>query len=130
MRVKRSVTARARHKKVLKLTKGMSKNRRTSYRKANEAVIKALGYQYRDRRNLKRDMRSLWITRINAAARDNGTTYAQLSNDLKTANVTLNRQILAELAVNQPAAFAEVVKVAGGGMKATAGANKPETLKA
>lgn len=128
MRVKRSVTARARHKKVLKLTRGMSKNRRTSYRKANEAIIKALSYQYRDRRNLKRDMRSLWITRINAAAREHGTTYAQLVSDLKGANITLNRQILAELAVNQPKAFAEIAKAAGGG-KATS-AKKPETVKA
>ena len=128
MRVKRSVTARARHKKVLKLTAGMSKNSRTSYRKANEAVIKALGYQYRDRRNLKRDMRSLWITRINAAARDNGTTYAQLTNDLKNANINLNRQILAELAVNQPAAFTTIVKTANGGEKTAA--PKPEAAKA
>lgn len=112
MRVKRGVTARKRHKKVLKLTKGYIKSRRTSYRKANEAVIKALSYQYRDRRNKKRDFRSLWITRISAAAKQNGTSYSALMAGLKKANITLNRKILAELAVNQAKAFTELVKSA------------------
>ncbi|HVY53277.1 MAG TPA: 50S ribosomal protein L20 [Gammaproteobacteria bacterium] len=112
MRVKRSVTARARHKKVLKMTRGMEGTRRSSYRKANEAVIKALSYQYRDRRNIKRDMRSLWIQRINAGARQHNMSYSELINGLKKANIDLNRQILAELAVNQPKAFAEIVKAA------------------
>jgi large subunit ribosomal protein L20 len=112
MRVKRGVTARKRHKKVLKLTKGYVKSRRSSYRKANEAVIKALGYQYRDRRNKKRDFRSLWITRISAAAKTNGTSYSVLMAGLKKANIGLNRKILADLAVNQPKAFSEIVKSA------------------
>lgn len=110
MRVKRGVTARKRHKKVLKAAKGMSHARTSSYRKAHEAVLKALSYQYRDRRNLKRDMRSLWITRISAAAKQNGTTYSQLISQLSKAQVKLNRKVLAELAVNQPKAFTAVVK--------------------
>lgn len=110
MRVKRGVTARKRHKKVLKAAKGMSHARTSSYRKAHEAVLKALSYQYRDRRNLKRDMRSLWITRISAAAKQNGTTYSQLISQLSKAQVKLNRKVLAELAVNQSKAFTAVVK--------------------
>lgn len=112
MRVKRGVTARKRHKKVLKLTKGYIKSRRSSYRKANEAVIKALSYQYRDRRNKKRDFRSLWITRISAAAKQNGTSYSALMAGLKKANISLNRKVLSELAVSQPKAFTEIVKSA------------------
>lgn len=112
MRVKRGVTARKRHKKILKLTKGMSKSRRSSFRKANEAVLKAMSYQYRDRRNLKRDMRTLWITRISAAAKSHGTSYSVLMSGLKKANIKLDRKILAELAVNQPKAFEAVVKAA------------------
>ncbi|MCX6804495.1 MAG: 50S ribosomal protein L20 [Patescibacteria group bacterium] len=110
MRVKRGVTAHKRHKKILKLTKGYSKIRRSSYRKANEAVIKALSYQYRDRRNKKRDFRSLWITRISAAAKINETTYSIFIADLKKSNISINRKILSELAVSQPKAFAEIVK--------------------
>lgn len=110
MRVKRGVTARKRHKKVLKAAKGMSHARTSSYRKAHEAVLKALSYQYRDRRNIKRDMRSLWITRISAAAQQNGTSYSSLISQLTKANVRLNRKMLAELAVNQPKAFEAVVK--------------------
>ncbi len=112
MRVKRGTTARARHKKVLKLTKGYSKGRRSSYRKANEAVLKALSYQYRDRRNKKRDFRSLWITRISAAAKAEGTSYSALMAGLKKANINLNRKMLSELAMNQPKAFSEIVKAA------------------
>jgi large subunit ribosomal protein L20 len=110
MRVKRGTAAHKRHKKMLKLTKGYSKTRRTSYRKAHEAVLKALSYQYRDRRNVKRDMRGLWITRIGAAARLNGTTYSVLTNGLKKAEIGLNRKVLAELAVSEPKAFEAVVK--------------------
>ncbi len=112
MRVKRGVTATKRHKKVLKLTKGYSKTRRSSYRKAHEAVLKAMSYQYRDRRNLKRDMRSLWITRIGAAARINGTSYSVLTAGLKKAEIKLDRKTLAELAVNEPKAFEAIVKAA------------------
>ena len=112
MRVKRGVTARKRHKKVLKLAKGYSKSRRSSFRKANESVIKALSYQYRDRRNKKRDFRSLWITRISAAAKANNTSYSALMAGLKKANVQLNRKVLSELAISQPKAFSEIVKSA------------------
>jgi len=110
MRVKRGVTTHKRHKKILKLTKGYSKTRRSSYRKAHEAVLKALSYQYRDRRNLKRDMRALWITRIGAAARLNGMSYSVFTAGLKKAEINLDRKILAELAVNQPKAFEAVAK--------------------
>ena len=110
MRVKRGVTARAKHKKVLKAAKGMQHNRTRSFRLAKQAVTRALQYAYRDRRNKKRDLRSLWITRINAAARENGTTYGRLMSGLKKAGVELDRKILAELAAREPAAFAAVVK--------------------
>jgi large subunit ribosomal protein L20 len=110
MRVKRGVTTHKRHKKILKLTKGYSKTRRASYRKAHEAVIKALAYQYRDRRNIKRDMRALWVTRINAASRINGTSYSKLIEGLKKADIRLDRKVLAELAVNNPKAFEAIVK--------------------
>ncbi len=110
MRVKRGVPARAKHKKILKAAKGMQHNRTRSFRLAKQGVIRALTYAYRDRRNRKRDLRSLWITRINAAARENGTTYGQLINGLKKANVELDRKVLSELAVSEPKAFAAVVK--------------------
>ena len=112
MRVKRGVTARAKHKKILKLAKGMQHNRTRSFRLAKQAVIKALQYAYRDRRTKKRDLRGLWITRINAAAREQGTTYGKLIAGLKAANIELDRKVLAELAVSEPKAFAEVVKTA------------------
>jgi len=112
MRVKRGVTARAKHKKILKLAKGMQHNRTRSYRMAKQAVIKALQYAYRDRRNKKRDLRGLWITRINAAARENGTTYGRLIAGLKKANIELDRKILAELVVSEPKVFTEIVKTA------------------
>lgn len=110
MRVKRGVPARAKHKKILKQAKGMQHARTRSFRLAKQGVIRALQYAYRDRRNRKRDLRALWITRINAAARENGTTYGQLISGLKKANVELDRKVLSELAVNEPAAFAAVVK--------------------
>ncbi|MCC7289472.1 50S ribosomal protein L20 [bacterium] len=112
MRVKRGVTARRRHKKILQATKGMSRIRRASFRKANEAVLKALSYQYRDRRNKKRDMRSLWITRINAACKQNGTSYSKFIAGLSKNQIKLNRKVLAELAVSQPKAFEAIVKAA------------------
>lgn len=112
MRVKRGVTARAKHKKVLKAAKGMQHARTSSFRLAKQAVTRALEYAYRDRRNKKRDLRSLWITRINAAARENGTTYGRLMSGLKTAGVELDRKTLAELAAREPAAFGAVVKSA------------------
>jgi len=110
MRIKRGVTAHARHKKVLKQAKGMQHNRTRSFRMAKQAVTRALQYAYRDRRNKKRDLRALWITRINAAARENGTTYGKLIAGLKATGIELDRKTLAELAANQPTAFAAIVK--------------------
>jgi large subunit ribosomal protein L20 len=112
MRVKRGVTASAKHKKTIKLAKGMQHDRTRSYRLAKQAVIKALSYSYRDRRNKKRDLRGLWITRINAAARELNTTYGKLMANLKAANIEIDRKVLSELAVNEPKAFAEIVKQA------------------
>ena len=110
MRVKRSVTARNRHKKMLDAAKGMQHNRTRSFRLAKQAVTRALEYSYRDRRNKKRDLRGLWITRINAAARAEGTTYGKFIAALKAAKVELDRKILSELAVSEPAAFTTIVK--------------------
>lgn len=90
----------------------MQHNRTRSFRLAKQAVIRAMQYAYRDRRNKKRDLRSLWITRINAAARELGTTYGKLISGLKTAKIEIDRKTLSELAVSEPKAFAEVVKVA------------------
>lgn len=110
MRVKRGVTARAKHKKILKAAKGMQHARTRSYRLAKQAVTRALEYAYRDRRNKRRDLRGLWITRINAAARENGTTYAKLMNGLKTAGIELDRKTLADLAAREPIVFTAIVK--------------------
>lgn len=112
MRVKRGVPARAKHKKILTAAKGMQHNRTRSFRLAKQAVIRALQYAYRDRRNKKRDLRELWITRINAAARENGITYGKFIHGLKAAGVELDRKVLAELAVSEPKAFAALVKLA------------------
>lgn len=110
MRVKRGVPARAKHKKILKAAKGMQHNRTRSYRMAKQGVIKSLVYAYRDRRNRKRDLRGLWITRINAAARENGTTYGKLINGLKKTGIELDRKILSEIAAKEPKAFTAIVK--------------------
>lgn len=110
MRVKRSVSARTKHKKILKAAKGMQHNRTRSFRLAKQGVIRALQYAYRDRRNKKRDLRRLWITRINAAARENGTTYGVLMHSLKNKGVELDRKVLSDLAVSEPKAFAAIVK--------------------
>ncbi|MEI6054218.1 MAG: 50S ribosomal protein L20 [Candidatus Saccharibacteria bacterium] len=110
MRVKRGVTATAKHKKIIKLAKGMQHNRTRSFRLAKQAVIKALQYAYRDRRNKKRDLRGLWITRINAAARELGLTYGRFISGLKKANIQIDRKVLSELAVSEPTAFAEIAK--------------------
>ncbi len=112
MRVKRGVTARARHNKIRKATKGMTLAHRSSVRRGKQAVVRSLENAYNDRRNKKRTFRQLWNTRINAAARENGTTYSVLMNGLKKNNVTVNRKMLSELAVNDPAAFTVVVTVA------------------
>ncbi len=110
MRVKRGVTARAKHKKILKAAKGMQHARTRSYRLAKQGVIRSLQYAYRDRRNRKRDLRGLWITRINAAARLNGTTYGKLIASLKAKNIELDRKILAELATSEPKSFTKIVE--------------------
>lgn len=112
MRVKRGVASHQKHQKIRQATKGMTHSRRRSVRMGRQGVIKAMQYAYRDRRNHKRTFRSLWNTRINAAAHENGTSYSLLINGLKKAGVTLDRKILAELAVNEPAAFSAVVKSA------------------
>lgn len=112
MRVKRGVTARKRHNKIRKATKGMSHANRASVRRGKQAVTKSLVYATRDRKNRKRTFRQLWNTRINAAARLNGTTYSKLIAGLKAANIELDRKVLAELAVNEPKAFEAVVKAA------------------
>lgn len=113
MRVKRGVVAHARHRKVIKNTKGMNRNSAgRSFRLANARVIRALQNAFRDRRSRKRDMRSLWITRINAAARQNGTSYARLIAGLRSHNINLDRKTLADLAVREPKAFSAIVKAA------------------
>ena len=108
-RVKRGVTARARHKKILALAKGFRGRRKNVYRIAKQAVMKAGQYAYRDRRNKKRDFRRLWIARINAAARECGITYSQFINGMNKAGITLDRKILADIAVHDKAAFAGIV---------------------
>lgn len=112
MRVKRGVTGRQRHNKIRKATKGMSHANRVSVRRGKQALTKSLVYATRDRKNRKRTFRQLWNARINAAARLNGTTYSQLIAGLKAANITLDRKVLAELAVNQPKSFETIVKAA------------------
>ena len=112
MRIKRSTTARAKHKKVLTAAKGMQHNRTRSFRLAKQGVIRSLQYAYRDRRNKKRDLRALWITRINAAARQEGTTYAKLIAGMKDKQIELDRKVLADIAVKQPKAFSAIVKAA------------------
>jgi len=102
-----------RHKKILKMNQGYFGSRHRLFRRANEAMLKSLWYAYRDRRTRKRDLRRLWIARINAAVRLNGTTYSRLVHALRQANITLNRKSLANLAVRDPQAFAAVVSQAG-----------------
>ncbi len=111
-RVKRGVTARRRHKKVMKLAKGYYGARSRVYRVAKQAVIKAGQYAYRDRKTKKRVFRALWITRINAQARANGMTYSQLIAGLKKANIQVDRRVMADLAVHDKSAFAALVNQA------------------
>ena len=108
-RVKSGPQGYRRHKKVLKLTKGQKGSKHLLFRRANEAMLKSLWYSFRDRRVRKRDLRKLWISRINAAARLNGTTYSRLMYSIKKANIEINRKMLADLAVRVPQAFAAVV---------------------
>jgi large subunit ribosomal protein L20 len=109
MRVKGGPQGHLRHKKVLKITKGQRGAKHRLFKRANEAMLKSLWYATRDRRVRKRDLRKLWIARINAAARLNGTTYSKLISGLKKANIELNRKMLADIAVRDPQTFAAVV---------------------
>lgn len=111
-RVKKGVTAHARHKKILKLAKGYRGTRSRLFKKANESVMHALSYARRDRRAKKGEFRKLWIARINAAARMNGMSYSRFINGLTKAGVVVNRKMLADLAVNDAAAFAKLVELA------------------
>ena len=115
-RVTRSVHARKQRRTVLKRAKGFRGARRRRYRVANETVLHAMRYQYRDRRARKRDFRRLWITRINAGARQHGLSYSRFIHGLKLAEVHVDRKILADLAVREPAAFAKLVAVAKGAL--------------
>ena len=112
-RVKGGPQGHLRHKKVLKITKGQRGTRHFLFKRANEAMLKSLWYASRDRRTRKRDLRRLWIARINAAARLNGTTYSRLVSSMKKADITINRKMLADLAVRDPQAFSAVVAQAG-----------------
>ena len=115
-RVKRGVTARARHKKVLSQAKGYRGRRKNVYRVAKQAVMKAGQYAYRDRRRRKRDFRSLWITRINAAVRELGMTYSTFMAGLKRANIEIDRKVLADLAVADKPAFAKIASQVKAGL--------------
>lgn len=110
MRVKRGVTSRAKHNKIRSATKGMTRSNRSSIKRGKQAIVKAMENATRDRKDRKRTFRQLWNTRINAGARLNGTTYSRLIAGLKKANITLDRKILAELAVNEPKSFETIVK--------------------
>ncbi len=109
MRVRGGVRAHQRHHKIRAATRGMQRSHRSSVRRGKQAVTRSLQYAYRDRRNRKRTFRSLWNARINAAARSHGTTYSRLIAGLKKAQINLDRKVLAELAVNEPRAFEEIV---------------------
>ena len=111
-RVKRGVTAKARHKKVLAQSKGYRGRRRNVYRVAKEAVMKAGQYQYRDRRTKKREFRALWIARINAAVRELGMSYSVFMNGLKKASIDIDRKVLADLAVHDKTAFNKIAEQA------------------
>jgi large subunit ribosomal protein L20 len=111
-RIKRGVSGLKHRRKVMKLVKGFRAARRRNYRVANEALLHSLAYAYRDRRVRKRDFRSLWISRINAAARKEGLSYSVFMNGLKKSGITLNRKTLAELAVSDAAAFGSLLKTA------------------
>jgi large subunit ribosomal protein L20 len=111
-RVKRGVAAHRRHKKVLALTKGHRATKHSLYRRAHESMLKSLSYAYRHRRERKGDMRRLWILRVNAASRAQGVTYSQFMDGLKKAGVSVNRKMLADMAVTEPESFATLVAIA------------------
>lgn len=110
MRVKTGIVRRRRHKKILKLARGFYSGRRKHFRKAKEQLERSLCYAFRDRKRKKRDFRRLWIVRINAACRMNGISYSKFIYGLKLANIELDRKILADMAVENPSAFAEIIK--------------------
>jgi len=112
MRVKGGTVTRRRHKKIIKMTKGQWGTRSKLFRRANESMMKSYWYAYRDRKVRRREFRRLWIARINAGSRANGMSYSQFIHGLKKADVQLDRKVLADLAVREPAAFAQVVEVA------------------
>jgi large subunit ribosomal protein L20 len=120
--VKRGVTGRARHKKVLNLAKGYRGRAKSSFRVAIEKVEKGLRYAYRDRRQKKRNFRSLWIQRINAGVREQGLTYSQFMNGVQRAGITLDRKMLSDIAMNEPEAFKAIVEQARGALPKVAGA--------
>lgn len=109
-RIKKGVTARQRHKKILNLMKGQRATRHSLYRRAHESLLHSLSYAYAHRRERKGDMRRLWIARINAASQANGMSYSQFIESLKKADIDLNRKVLADMAVREPAVFAELVR--------------------
>ncbi len=109
-RIKKGVTARQRHKKILTLMKGQRATRHSLYRRAHESLLHSLSYAYAHRRERKGDMRRLWIARINAASQANGMSYSQFIESLKKADIDLNRKVLADMAVREPAAFADLVR--------------------
>jgi large subunit ribosomal protein L20 len=115
-RVKKGVTAHARHKKILKLAKGYWGRKSKIFKVANETVMKGLWYAFRDRRFKKREFRRLWIARINAAARNNGLSYSRLINGLRKAGIAVNRKMLADMAVHDKAAFGQLVSKAKEGL--------------
>ena len=129
-RTKTGFVRRRWHKKLLKLMKGQWGTRHRLHRRANEAMLKSFFYAYRDRRSRKRELRKLWIIRINAAARLNGMSYSKLMYGLKNAGVTLDRKSLAELAVSSPAAFASIAKQAKGAAKTAAKATPKAAARA
>ena len=111
-RVKRALNARKKHKKILKLAKGFRGSRSKLYRPANEFVMKALAHAYKGRKLKKRDFRKLWIARINAGTRMHGLSYSKFMNGLKKSNITINRKMLSEMAIHDPAGFAQIVEIA------------------
>jgi len=119
-RVKRGVTARARHKKIIDMAKGHKGQRHRLFRRANESVTHALSYAYRDRRDRKSEFRKLWIVRINAAVRPHGLNYSRFIDGLAKAGVTLDRKVLADIAVNDTAAFGKLVETARAATAASA----------
>jgi large subunit ribosomal protein L20 len=121
-RIKRGVSGLKHRRKVMKLTKGFRAARRRNYRVANEALLHSLAYAYRDRRVRKRDFRALWIARINAAARREGLTYSRLIAGLKKSGIVVNRKVLADLAVHDQAAFAQLLETAKNAIGATTAA--------